>query len=42
MARILASDGIIELVEEGIAVIDDSVVKVGRLGRFTYWDYIRV
>jgi len=34
-ACILASDGIIELVEEGIAVVDDGVVKVGRLGGFT-------
>jgi hypothetical protein len=35
-ARILASDGIIGLVEEGVAVVDDGVVKVGHLGRFTY------
>jgi len=36
VARILASDGIIELVKEGVAVVDDGVVKVGRLGGFTY------
>jgi len=36
VARILALDGIIELVEEGVAVIDNSVVKVGRLGGFAY------
>ena len=35
-ARILALDGIIELVEEDIAVIDNGIVKVGHLGRFTY------
>jgi len=35
MARILALDGI-GLIEEGIAVVDNGVVKVGRLGRFTY------
>ena len=35
-ARILASDGIIGLIEEGVAVVDDSIVKVGRLDRFTY------
>jgi len=35
-ARILALDGIIELVEEGVAVIDDGVVKVGYLGRFAH------
>jgi hypothetical protein len=34
VARILALDGIIGLIEEDIAVIDDSVVKVGRLGGF--------
>jgi len=42
MAYILASDGIIKLIEEGVAVIDDSVVKVSRLDKFTYWDYTRV
>jgi len=41
-ARILASDGIIELVEEGIAVVDDGVVEVGRLGGFAYWDCARI
>jgi hypothetical protein len=35
-ARILASDGIIGLVEEGVAVVDDGVVEVGRLGGFAY------
>jgi hypothetical protein len=35
VVRILASDGIIGLVEEGVAVVDDGVVKVGRLGGFT-------
>ena len=42
LTRILALDGIIGLIEEGIAVIDDGVVKVGRLGGFTRWDYARV
>jgi hypothetical protein len=41
-ARILASDGIIGLVEEGVAVVDDSVVEVGYPGGFAYWDYTRV
>jgi hypothetical protein len=36
VACILALDGIIGLIEEGIIVIDDSVVKVGCLDRFTY------
>jgi len=36
VAHILALGGIIGLVEEGVAVIDDGVVKVGRLGRFTH------
>ena len=35
-------DGIIELIEEGIVVIDNSIVKEGRLGGFTRWDYTRV
>ena len=35
-ARILALDGIIGLVEEGVAVVDDGIVKVGRLDRFAY------
>jgi hypothetical protein len=35
-ARILASDGIIGLVEKGVAVVDDSIVEVGRLDRFAY------
>ena len=35
-------DGIIGLIEEGVAVVDNSVVKVGCLGRFARWDYIRV
>jgi len=36
VAYILASDGIIGLIEEGVMVVDNSVVKVGRLGRFIY------
>ena len=28
--------------KEGVAVVDDGVVEVGRLGRFTRWDYTRV
>jgi len=36
VAYILALDGIIGLVEEGIAVIDNGVVKVDYLSRFTY------
>ena len=35
-ACILALDGIIGLVEEGVAVVDDSVVKAGCLDRFAY------
>jgi len=35
VAYILASDGIIGLIEEGIAVINNSIVKVGYLNRFT-------
>jgi len=35
-ARILALDGIIELIKEGVAVVDDGVVKVGCLGGFAY------
>jgi len=42
VARILALDGIIGLIEEGVAVVDNGIVKVGRLGRPTYWDYTRV
>ena len=42
MARILASDGIIGLMEEGVAVVNDSVVEVSRLDGFAYYDYIRV
>jgi hypothetical protein len=33
-AYILALDGIIGLIEEGVTVIDNSVVKVDRLDRF--------
>jgi len=40
-AYILALDGI-GLIEEGIAVIDDGVVKVGYLGGFAYWDCARI
>jgi hypothetical protein len=36
VAYILALDGIIGLIEEGVAVIDDSVVEVGCLDGFTY------
>jgi hypothetical protein len=32
----LALDGIIGLIEEGIAVADNSVVKMGYLDGFTY------
>jgi len=42
VARILASDGIIGLVEEGIAVVDNGIVKVYRSGGFAYWDYTRI
>jgi len=42
VAHILALDGIIGLIEEGVAVIDDGVVKVSCPDGFTYWDYIRV
>jgi len=34
VAYILALDGVIGLIEEGVTVIDDGVVKVGRLDRF--------
>ena len=33
---ILALDGIIKLIEEGIAVVDNSVVKVNCLDGFAY------
>jgi hypothetical protein len=33
-ACILASDGIIELIEESVAVVDNGVVKVGHLDGF--------
>jgi len=36
VARILALDGIIGLIEEGVAVVDDGIVEVGRLGGFAY------
>ena len=42
VARILASDGIIGLIEEGVAVVDDGIVEVGCLGGFTRWDCARV
>jgi len=42
VAYILASDGIIKLIEEGVTVVDDSIVKVGRPDRFVHWDYTRV
>ena len=42
MARILALDNIIGLIKKGVAVVDNSIVKVGYLDGFTYWDYIRV
>ena len=42
MVCILALDGIIGLIEEGVTVIDNGVVKVSRLDRFIYWDYARV
>ena len=35
-ACILALDGIISLIEEGVAVVDNGVVKVDYLDRFTY------
>jgi len=41
-ACILASDGIMGLIEEGVTVIDDGVVKVGRPDRFICWDCARV
>jgi hypothetical protein len=41
-AYISALDGIIELMEEGVAVADNSVVKVGYLNGFAYWDCTRV
>ena len=41
-ARILASDGIVGLVEEGVAVVDDGVVEVGCPGGFARWDCTRV
>jgi hypothetical protein len=36
VARILALDGIIGLIEEGVVVVDNGIVKVGCLGGFTY------
>jgi hypothetical protein len=41
-ARISASDGIIGLMEEGVAVADDSIVKVGHPDGFICWDCTRV
>jgi hypothetical protein len=41
-ACILALDSIIKLIEEGVAVADNSIVKVGYLDGFTYWDYTHV
>jgi len=41
-ARILALDGIIGLMEEGVAVIDDGIVEVSRPDGFACWDYARV
>jgi len=41
-ACILASDGIVGLIKEGVTVVDDSVVKVDRPDGFARWDYIRV
>jgi hypothetical protein len=41
-AYISALDGIIGLMEEGVAVADNSVVKVGYLDGFTYWDYTHI
>jgi len=38
-AYILALDSIIKLIEEGVMVIDNSVVKVDCLDGFAYWDY---
>ena len=40
--RISALDGIIGLMEEGVAVVDDGVVEVSRPDRFAHWDCIRV
>jgi hypothetical protein len=34
--RISALDGIIGLIEEGITLVDNSVIKIGYLNRFTY------
>jgi hypothetical protein len=42
VAYILASDSILGLMEEGVAVTDDSIIKVGYLDGFTCWDYTRV
>jgi len=36
VARILALDGIIGLMEEGVAVVDDGVVEVSCLDGFAY------
>jgi len=41
-ACILASDGIIGLMEGGVTVVDDGVVKVDRPNGFARWDYTRV
>jgi hypothetical protein len=42
VACISASDSIIKLIKEGVAVADNSIVKVGRPDGFAHWDYIRV
>jgi len=36
VACILALDGIIGLIEEGVTVVDNSIVKVGCPDRFIY------
>jgi len=41
-ARILALDGIIELMEEGVAVVNDGVVEVSCPDGFACWDCARV
>ena len=41
-AYISALNSIIGLIKEGVAVADNSIVKVSCLDGFIYWNYARV
>ena len=38
----MALDGIVGLIEKGVTVVDDGIVKVDRPDGFAYWDCARV